>query len=224
MRVYEEALTSHTRVIQLTHMLHWTGRVLPVKRICELARARGIVTIVGDGAETLRAVPVSFRDLDCDFFVTSLHKWLSAPTIGNGMLIVKQSRIDDTWPLLAPFDPPPLRIDKFDHWSLGTYNSALQAGIAPALLFHQEIGTRKIHARLQELTRYWIGLARDVPGFTLHTPLATDDLGAVSLFLHRQPGLQEDRTGASAKSPDTCEISSGTAYPGTARVTAYSIC
>jgi selenocysteine lyase/cysteine desulfurase len=75
-----------------------------------------------------------------------------------------------------------LRIDKFDHWNLGTYNSAIQAGIAPAIRFHNEIGVRTIHARLQELTRYWVSLARDIPGFRLHTPLDTDDLGAVSLF------------------------------------------
>ncbi|WP_233805219.1 aminotransferase class V-fold PLP-dependent enzyme [Paraburkholderia sp. HP33-1] len=178
-RAYEEAMTSSTRVILLTHMLHWTGRLLPVKRICELARERKIITIV-DGAQTFAQMPVSFRDLDCDFFITSLHKWLCAP-VGNGMLIVRANRIDETWPLLAPFDTPPLRIDKFDHWNLGTYNSALQAGIAPALEFHRKIGPTKIHARLKELSHYWIELAHHIPGFTLHTPLNAD-LGAVSLF------------------------------------------
>ncbi len=177
---YEEAITPRTRVMQLTHMFHWTGRVIPAKRLCQLARSRDIVTVV-DGAQTFAQMPVSFRDLDCDFFITSLHKWLGAP-VGNGMLIVKQSRIDSTWPLLAPFDPPPLGIDKFDHWNLGTYNSAVQAGIAPAIRFHEEIGVRKIHARLQELTRYWINLAGDISGFRLHTPLDSEELGAVSLF------------------------------------------
>jgi len=90
--------------------------------------------------------------------------------------------IDETWPLLAPFDPPPLRIDKFDHWNLGTYNSAVQAGIAPAIRFREEIGTDNVHARLRELTRYWTTIARDIRGFRLHTPMDTDDLGAVSLF------------------------------------------
>lgn len=167
-------------MILLTHMLHWTGRVLPVKQICELARAHDIITIV-DGAQIFGQMPVSFRDIDCDFFITSLHKWLGAP-VGNGMLIVRENQIDRTWPLLAPFDPPPLRIDKFDHWNLGTYNSAIQAGIEPAIRFHEEIGTRRIHARLQELTRYWVDRASRIPGFRLHTPLDRDDLGAVSLF------------------------------------------
>ncbi|MEM5430387.1 aminotransferase class V-fold PLP-dependent enzyme [Cupriavidus oxalaticus] len=177
---YEAGMTPKTRVLQLTHMFHWNGRVLPVKRICEVARAKGIITIV-DGAQCFAQMPVSFRDLDCDYFVTSLHKWLGAP-VGNGMLIVRASRIDSTWPLLAPFDPPPLRIDKFDHWNLGTYNSAIQAGIAPAIRFHRELGTANIHARLRELTRYWIDQVRDLPGFQLYTPVDTDNLGAVSLF------------------------------------------
>jgi selenocysteine lyase/cysteine desulfurase len=177
---FEAAITPRTRVMQLTHMFHWNGRVLPIKQLCALARAHDIVTVV-DGAQTFAQMPVSFRELGCDFFVTSLHKWLGAP-VGNGMLIVKESQVGRTWPLLAPFEQPSSGIDKFDHWNLGTYNSALQAGIAPAIRFHSEIGVRNIHARLQELTRYWVALARDIPGFRLHTPLDTDDLGAVSLF------------------------------------------
>ncbi|MFM0007916.1 MULTISPECIES: aminotransferase class V-fold PLP-dependent enzyme [Paraburkholderia] len=78
----------------LTHMLHWTGRVLPVKRLCSLGRTLDIITVV-DGAQTFARMPVSFRELDCDFFATSLHEWLGAP-VGNGMLIVRQSRIDET--------------------------------------------------------------------------------------------------------------------------------
>ncbi|WP_234781890.1 aminotransferase class V-fold PLP-dependent enzyme [Sinorhizobium saheli] len=84
--------------------------------------------------------------------------------------------------MLAPFDRPALQIDKFDHWNLGTYNSALQAGIAPAIAFHKLIGAEKMHARLRELTRYWISLARDIPGFRLHTATDTDSLGAIALF------------------------------------------
>lgn len=173
---YQAAITPRTRVIQLTHMLHWNGRALPVKRLCALARERDILTVV-DGAQTFAQMPLSFRDLGCDYFITSLHKWLGAP-VGNGMLIVRREQIDSTWPLLGPFDPPPLQIDKFDHWNLGTY----KAGIAPAIQFHKKIGTQTIHARLQELTRYWIDLASDIPGFRLHTPLDTNELGAVSLF------------------------------------------
>jgi selenocysteine lyase/cysteine desulfurase len=73
-------------------------------------------------------------------------------------------------------------VDKFDHWNLGTYNSALQAGIAPAIQLHQAIGTPLVQARLQELTRFWTGRLRSLPGFRLHTPLDQDQYGAVALF------------------------------------------
>ncbi|MBZ9709533.1 aminotransferase class V-fold PLP-dependent enzyme [Mesorhizobium sp. ESP7-2] len=177
---YLAAMTPRTRVLQLTHMYHWNGRVLPVKRLCEIARERNIITIV-DGAQTFAQMPVSFRELDCDFFVTSLHKWLGAP-VGNGMLIVNERQIDRTWPLLAPFDQPAVGIDKFDHWNLGTYNSAIQAGIAPAIQFYKKIGAARMHARLRELSRYWVSLAKDIPGFGLHTPTDTDCVGAIILF------------------------------------------
>ncbi|MCS0463214.1 aminotransferase class V-fold PLP-dependent enzyme [Rhizobium favelukesii] len=101
---YTAAITPQTRILQLTHTYHWNGRVLPVKRLCEIARERKIITIV-DGAQTFAQMPVSFRELDCDFFITSFHKWLGAP-VGNGMLIVNERQIDRTWPLLAPFDQP----------------------------------------------------------------------------------------------------------------------
>lgn len=177
---YVAAMTPFTRVLQLTHMYHWNGRVLPIKRLCEIARERDIITIV-DGAQTFAQMQVSFRQLDCEFFVTSLHKWLGAP-VGNGMLIVNKRRIEQTWPLLAPFDQPAVHIDKFDHWNLGTYNSAIQAAIAPAIEFHKTIGARRMHARLRELTRYWVGLAQDIPGFRLQTFTDTDSFGAISLF------------------------------------------
>jgi len=179
-RAYTAALTPRTRVMQVTHMLHWTGRVLPARRLCALARERGVLSLV-DGAQTFAQMPVSFRSLACDFFVTSLHKWLGAP-VGNGMLIVRRDCIASTWPLMAPFDDAPDRIDKFDHWNLGTYNSALQAGIAPAIEIYREVGAEAMHARLRELTRYWVALARGIRGFTLHTPVDDEQLAAVSLF------------------------------------------
>ena len=138
------------------------------------------MTVV-DAAQTFGQIPLRFDDLRCDYFVTSLHKWLGAP-IGNGMLIVREEKIDSTWPLLAPFDPPPLQIDKFDHWNLGTYNSALQAGIPPAIEFHRSIGIDRIHQRLQALTRYWVSSAQAIPGFRLHLPLDSNAFAAVTLF------------------------------------------
>lgn len=177
---YTKAITPRTKAMQLTHMIHWTGRVLPIERICKVARDHGIQTVV-DAAQSFGHIPLSFRKIGCDFFVTSLHKWLCAP-FGNGMLVVRSERIDPTWPLLAPFDPPPLRIEKFDHYNLGTYNSAAQTAIEPAIDFHNSLGTAKIFQRLQSLTKYWVERASDIPGFKMHTPMDHPQLGAVSLF------------------------------------------
>jgi selenocysteine lyase/cysteine desulfurase len=177
---YRRAISPKTRVIQLTHMIHWTGRGLPIQRLCAIAASAGITTIV-DAAQSFAQMPISFRELGCDFFATSLHKWLGAP-VGNGMLIVKRDRIDETWPLLATFDDKPDGIGKFDQWNLGTYNSAMQAGILPALQFHERIGTARIQARLQALTKYWISAATSIKGFRVHTPIDVPELSGVSLF------------------------------------------
>ena len=97
-------------------------------------------------------------------------------------MIARRDRIASTWPLMAPFEDVPDRIDKFDHWNLGTYNSALQAGIAPAIEMHGEVGAQAMHARVRELTRYWVALARSIRGFRLHMPVDDERLGAVGLF------------------------------------------
>jgi selenocysteine lyase/cysteine desulfurase len=177
---YAGAITARTRAMQITHMLHWNGLLLPAQRLCALARQHGIATVV-DGAQTFAQIPVSFRELGCDYFVTSLHKWLGAP-VGNGMLVMRRERIARTWPLLGPFDPAPQGIDKFDHWNLGTCNSALQAGIAPAIRLHRQVGPYRIQARLRELTLHWIAQARAISGFRLHTRVDGDGPGALSLF------------------------------------------
>lgn len=177
---YTRAIGPRTKVMLLTHLVHWTGRALPVERLCALAKQHSIVTVV-DAAQSFAHIPLSFRRMDCDYLVTSLHKWMCAP-FGNGMLIVKSARIDETWPLLAPFDPEPLRIEKFDHWNLGTYCSPLQTGIEPAIDLHNRIGTARVHARLRELSRYWVQKAAQIKGFKIHTPMDSPELGAVTLF------------------------------------------
>lgn len=190
---YTRALTPRSRVMQLTHMIHWTGRVLPVKHLCELATRQNTLTVI-DAAQTFAHLPFSFRELNCDYLATSLHKWLCAP-LGTGMLIVKAAHIDTTWPLLAPFDPEPLRIEKFDHWNLGTYCSPLEAAITPAIDFHNSIGTMAVHERLRTLSRYWVDRAAKIDGFRIHTPMDAHELGAVTLFsiAGRDPEKLESR-------------------------------
>jgi selenocysteine lyase/cysteine desulfurase len=166
--------------MHLTHMLHSTGRVLPVERLCALARDHALQTIV-DAAQSFAQRPLSFRAIGCDYLAASLHKWLCAP-FGTGMLIVRKERIAALWPLVAPLSGDAKGIAKIDGWNLGTYSSPGEHAIEPAIDFHNQLGTAAIHARLRELSMHWIDKARSLPGFTMHTPLDEATLGAVTLF------------------------------------------
>jgi len=93
----EESLTPKTKVVHICHITNRTGQIFPVKKICQMARARGIEVIV-DGAHAFAQFPFLHQDLDCDYYGTSLHKWLLAP-IGTGMLYVRKSKIAGIWPM-----------------------------------------------------------------------------------------------------------------------------
>ncbi len=176
---YARAITPKTRAIHLTHMIHWTGRTIPVKEICALARERDIRTVI-DGAQSFAHIPLSLREIGCDYYATSFHKWLSGP-IGTGMLFVRADRIEETWPLFAPFEELP-GIDKFGMANLGTYQSGTHAAVGDAVDFHDRIGTARKHARLQSLSRYWVERAMEIPGFRIHTPMDHPELGGIATF------------------------------------------
>lgn len=178
--IYSRAFTTRTRVLHLTHMLHYTGRVLPVGELCKLAAHHGAQTIV-DAAQSFAQLPLSFRAMGCDYLAVSLHKWLCAP-FGTGMLLVRRSRIDALSPLLAPYDQSPVGIEKLDGSGLGTYSSPAEHAIESAIDFHNQIGTDSVHARLNYLSRYWTEAARQLPGLRLHTPMSDPNTSAVTVF------------------------------------------
>ncbi len=95
----EQAITPKTRVILLCHVTYMTGKIFPVKKICQMARQRGILTIL-DGAHAFAHLPFKYSDLDCDYYGTSLHKWMPAPH-ATGFLFVRTDKIASTWPLMA---------------------------------------------------------------------------------------------------------------------------
>src|SRR5438477_9164480 len=96
---FQRAITPRTRLIQIAHQVNITGQITPVKAVSEMARARGVETIV-DGAHSFAQFYFKQPDLDCDYFGTSLHKWLYSPK-GTGMLYVKRDKIEKLWPLMA---------------------------------------------------------------------------------------------------------------------------
>lgn len=183
---FVSAFTSKTRVVHCTHMINWNGQILPVSQIAREAHARGIDVLV-DGAHTFAHLEYHIPDLECDYFGTSLHKWLCAP-FGSGMLYVKKEKIAGLWPLLAPPEPDSSDIRKFEH--LGTRSFAIEQAIGQAADFHLMIGTQRKYQRLFYLKNYWADKVRTLPGVSIGTSLQPGHSGALALLQieGRDPG------------------------------------
>jgi len=162
---FEKGITSRTKLILIAHQVNITGQITPVKAVCDMARARGIETIV-DGAHSFAQFDFKQKDLGCDYFGTSLHKWLYAPK-GTGLLYVKRSKIEKIWPLMAAESKQATDIRKFEE--IGTHSAAPRLAIGEAMLFHQGIGGKRKEARLRYLSRYWMNQLKDVLKVRFHT-------------------------------------------------------
>ncbi|MEO6915359.1 MAG: aminotransferase class V-fold PLP-dependent enzyme [Chitinophagaceae bacterium] len=164
---YEKAITSRTKVIHITHVINWVGQIMPVAKIAAMAHKKGIEVVV-DGAHSFGLLDFRIPDLGCDYFGTSLHKFLSAP-IGSGMLWIKKEKIPGIWPLMCNSLPNGGDIRKFE--TLGTRSFPIEQGIGEAINFHIGIGPKRKEERIRYLKDYWATRVRDVPGLTLHTSL-----------------------------------------------------
>jgi isopenicillin-N epimerase len=164
---FERAISPRTRVIHFCHITNVTGQLFPVTELCRMARSRGITSIV-DGAHALAHFPFKLRDLEADFYGTSLHKWLLAPT-GTGLLYVRREKIPATWPLQAANERQTENIRKFEQ--IGTAPAATKAAINEAVAFHQAIGAERKAARLRYLTLRWANRLKDHPRVTLYSSL-----------------------------------------------------
>src|SRR5258707_4289706 len=162
---FERAITDRTRLILMAHQVNITGQITPVKAVCEMARARGIEPIV-DGAHSFAQFDFKQKDLSCDYFGTSLHKWLYAPK-GTGLLYIKRDKIEKIWPLMAAESKQAGDIRKFEE--IGTHSAAPKLAIGEALLFHNGIGGKRKEARLRYLSRYWMNRLKDVPKIRFNT-------------------------------------------------------
>ncbi|HYP27642.1 MAG TPA: aminotransferase class V-fold PLP-dependent enzyme [Blastocatellia bacterium] len=163
---FERAITPRTKVILVCHITNLTGQIFPVKRICRMGRERGIEVIV-DGAHAFAHFPFRHSDLDCDYYGTSLHKWLLAPH-GTGFLYVRKSKIKGLWPLMAADKSMDENIRKFEE--IGTHPAANHNAIAEALTFHEGIGVERKAARLRYLKDRWASRLERIKGVRVLTP------------------------------------------------------
>ena len=159
------AITPVTKVLHFCHITNLTGQIFPVKKICDEARKRGIKTVV-DGAHAFAHFPYKASDLGCDYYGTSLHKWLLAP-IGTGFLYVRRENIAPLWPLTPAAASKANDIRKFEE--IGTHPAANHNAIAEALSFHEGIGIARKAERLRYLRDRWAKRLTQHPKIKLHT-------------------------------------------------------
>lgn len=175
---FRAAITPRTKVIEVTHITNLTGQIMPVKEIVDLARPLGIQVFV-DGAHAYAHFPFKLADLGCDYYGTSLHKWLLAP-IGTGFLFVRKNRQKALWPLMAAPKEMDENIRKYEE--IGTHPAANHNAISVALTFHRSIGAERKIARLRYLRDRWAKrLLAESARINVPTPLDSPHAGAIAL-------------------------------------------
>lgn len=165
-KLYANAITANTRLLMICHMINITGQILPVRKICDMAHAKGVAVMV-DGAHAFAHIQYSISDLNCDYYGASLHKWLSVP-LGAGLLYVKKENINKVWPLLAESETLTNDIARLNH--IGTHPVHTDLAIADAIDYYFKIGPERKEARLRYLQHYWTSKVRNMPNILLNTP------------------------------------------------------
>jgi selenocysteine lyase/cysteine desulfurase len=176
---FARAITPKTRVIGVTHITNLRGKIMPVREIVDHARPKGIQVFV-DGAHAFAHFPFKRDDLGCDYYGTSLHKWLLAP-IGTGFLYVRKEKQKSIWPLMATPASMDENIRKYEE--IGTHPAANHNAIAAALAFHRGIGVERKVARLRFLRDRWAKrlLAGGDGRVKILTPLDSPDGAGICL-------------------------------------------
>ncbi|MBS1558427.1 MAG: aminotransferase class V-fold PLP-dependent enzyme [Bacteroidetes bacterium] len=178
LKAYINATTPKTKIWHITHLMTWTGQILPAAKLCAEARKRGIISIV-DAAHSFAHVDYKISDLNCDYFGTSLHKWLCAP-FGTGMMYIRKEHIEKTWPIFPIDKPTSADIKKFE--ALGTRSFAPEQAIGQAIDFHHAIGARRKQERLHYLKSYWCNAISKNPRVKLHISLKPEYSCALGTF------------------------------------------
>lgn len=163
---YAAAITPRTRLLMCCHVVNITGQVLPVRRIADMAHARGVQVLV-DGAHAFAQLDFTIPQTGADYYGASLHKWLGVP-LGAGILYVRKERIAGIWPLFGDAGFADDDIRKLNH--TGTVPPHTDVSIEDAIAFHERIGVARKQERLRWLQEYWTSKVRTLPRVTMNTP------------------------------------------------------
>jgi selenocysteine lyase/cysteine desulfurase len=166
-KVYADAITPRTRLLMVSHMINVTGHILPVRKIADMARARGVAVLV-DGAHAFAQFDFRIPDLGVEYYAASLHKWLGCP-LGTGILYVRKDKIPGLWPIYGDWRmTDDADIMKLNH--TGTHPVHTDLTIEHAIAFHNMIGIKRKEARLRHLQTYWTTKVRALPNVVMNTP------------------------------------------------------
>jgi selenocysteine lyase/cysteine desulfurase len=175
---FADAITVKTKVVHVTHIINWTGQILPVRKIADMAHKRGC-EVIADVAHSFAHLDFKISDLNCDYAATSLHKWLCAP-FGTGLMYVKKEKIKNIWPLLSAYESQDDDIRKFE--VLGTRSFAPEVAINNAIEFQQLIGNKRKEARLRFLKNYWCEKVKHLSKVKFHTSMKSEYSCALHTF------------------------------------------
>jgi len=164
--LYAGAITEKTKLLMVCHMINLTGQILPIRKICNMAHSKGVPVMV-DGAHAVAHIKFTIPELNCDYYGSSLHKWLSVP-LGAGLLYVSRENIGKVWPLLAEGERKSDDISRLNH--TGTHPVHTDLTIADSIDFYLMLGAERKEARLRYLQHYWSDKVRKLPHIEMNTP------------------------------------------------------
>jgi len=165
--LYESQITSKTKLIMVCHMINITGQILPIKKICEMAHSYGVEVMV-DGAHCVGHFDFSIDDFNCDYYGSSLHKWLATP-LGAGLLYVNKNKTHRIWPLLANGNTDKSDIKRLNH--IGTHPVHTDLAISNSIDYIKWIGMERKENRMRFLQRYWSDQLRNIKNVVVNTPI-----------------------------------------------------
>ncbi|MDW7693536.1 aminotransferase class V-fold PLP-dependent enzyme [Flammeovirgaceae bacterium SG7u.111] len=179
---FAEAINKNTRVLTFSHISNVSGIALPAKELCVLAREKEVLSLV-DGAQSFGMLAIDVKDLACDFYTGSTHKWLMGP-LENGIIYMKTEMIDKVWPsiITAGWKPDSNTVDE-KFCKLGQRNETTASAISDILDFHLSIGKVQVEERVRELNSYLKGkLVQKLKNIEFVTPISSELSGGVTIL------------------------------------------
>lgn len=164
--LYANAITSKTKLLMVCHMINITGQILPIKKICDMAHSKGVEVMV-DGAHAVAHCDFKISELCCDYYGSSLHKWLGTP-MGAGILYIRKEKIKALWPIYGEYGFADTDVKKLNH--TGTHPVSIDVAINHAIDYHLKIGSKRKEERLRYLQTFWTSKVTDIKKVYLNTP------------------------------------------------------